>query len=43
MRAAEPDKAFRTFTDAEEIAAGLVYLFGDGARKMNRKRLSLFP
>jgi NAD(P)-dependent dehydrogenase (short-subunit alcohol dehydrogenase family) len=43
MRAAEPDKAFKTFTDAEEIAAGLVYLFSDGARKMNRQRLSLHP
>jgi NAD(P)-dependent dehydrogenase (short-subunit alcohol dehydrogenase family) len=43
MRAADPDKAFKTFTDVEEIAAGLVYLFSDGARKMNRKRLSLFP
>ena len=43
MRAAEPDKAFKTFTDAEDIAAGLVYLFSDAARKMNRKRLSLYP
>jgi NAD(P)-dependent dehydrogenase (short-subunit alcohol dehydrogenase family) len=43
MRAAEPEKAFKTFTDAEEIAAGLVFLFSDGARKMNRKRLSLHP
>lgn len=43
MRAAEPDKAFKSFTDVDEIAGGLVYLFGDGARKMNRKRLSLFP
>jgi NAD(P)-dependent dehydrogenase (short-subunit alcohol dehydrogenase family) len=43
MRAAEPDKAFKAFTDAEEIAAGLVYLFSDAARKMNRKRLSLHP
>jgi len=43
MRAAEPDKAFKTFTDVDEIAAGLVYLFGDGARKMNRQRLSLHP
>ena len=43
MRAAEPDKAFKTFTDTEDIAAGLVYLFSDAARKMNRKRLSLYP
>lgn len=43
MRAAEPEKAFTTFTHAGEIAAGIVFLFGDGARKMNRKRLSLHP
>jgi NAD(P)-dependent dehydrogenase (short-subunit alcohol dehydrogenase family) len=43
MRAAEPDKAFKTFTDVEDIAAGLVYLFSDAGRKMNRKRLSLHP
>ena len=43
MRAAEPGKAFATFTDVDEIAAGLVYLFSDAARKMNRKRLSLHP
>jgi hypothetical protein len=43
MRAAEPEKAFKTFTDVGEIADGLVFLFGDGARKMNRKRLALHP
>ena len=41
MRAAEPEKAFKTFTDVGEIAEALVFLFGDAARKMNRKRLSL--
>jgi NAD(P)-dependent dehydrogenase (short-subunit alcohol dehydrogenase family) len=41
MRAENPDKAFRTFTDVDEIAGALVYLCSDGARKMNGHRLHL--
>jgi NAD(P)-dependent dehydrogenase (short-subunit alcohol dehydrogenase family) len=43
MRADNPDKPYRTFTSAEEIAAGIHFLCSDGARKMNGKRLPLFP
>jgi NAD(P)-dependent dehydrogenase (short-subunit alcohol dehydrogenase family) len=43
MRAAEPDKAFKTFTDAADIAAAIAFLFGAAAAKMNGKRLSLHP
>lgn len=43
MRAAEPDKAFRTFTDAGEVAQALAFLVSDAARKMNAKRLDLHP
>jgi NAD(P)-dependent dehydrogenase (short-subunit alcohol dehydrogenase family) len=41
MRAENPDKAYKTFTDTEEIAAGLVYLCSDASRKMNGQRLHL--
>ena len=41
QREAEPDKAFRTFTDAAEIADAIVYLASDAARKMNGHRLHL--
>jgi NAD(P)-dependent dehydrogenase (short-subunit alcohol dehydrogenase family) len=43
MRAADPDKPYRTFTSAEEIAEGIHFLCSDGARKMNGKRLPLYP
>jgi NAD(P)-dependent dehydrogenase (short-subunit alcohol dehydrogenase family) len=43
MRAADPDKAFKTFTDATDIAGGIAYLLGERAAKMNGKRLSLHP
>ena len=43
MRAAEPDKEFRTFTDVGEIAAAISYLLSPGARKMNGARLELHP
>jgi NAD(P)-dependent dehydrogenase (short-subunit alcohol dehydrogenase family) len=43
MRADNPDQAYRTFTSAEEIAEGLAFLCSDGARKMNGKRLPLYP
>lgn len=43
MRENSPDKAYKTFTDAQEIAAGIAFLCSDSARKMNGKRLSLYP
>ena len=39
MRAEHPEKAYRTFTDAEEIAEALVFLCSDAARKMTGQRL----
>jgi NAD(P)-dependent dehydrogenase (short-subunit alcohol dehydrogenase family) len=41
MRAENPDKEYRTFTDVGEIADALVYLCSDAARKMNGQRLHL--
>ncbi|MFL5884103.1 MAG: SDR family oxidoreductase [Thermoleophilaceae bacterium] len=41
MRAENPDKDYRSFTDASEIAEAIAFLLGDGARKMNGQRLSL--
>jgi NAD(P)-dependent dehydrogenase (short-subunit alcohol dehydrogenase family) len=41
MRADNPDKAYKTFTDVEEIAEALVFLCSDAARKMNGQRLHL--
>lgn len=41
MRAENPDNAYRSFTDAEEIADAIVYLASDAARKSNGKRLHL--
>jgi NAD(P)-dependent dehydrogenase (short-subunit alcohol dehydrogenase family) len=41
MRAASPQKAFRTFTDAQDIADALVFVCSDASRKMNGQRLSL--
>jgi len=41
MRAESPEKAYKTFTDTGEIAAALVYLCSDAARKMNGQRLHL--
>ena len=43
MRAANPDKPYRTFTSAEDIAEGIHFLCSDGAQKMNGKRLPLYP
>jgi NAD(P)-dependent dehydrogenase (short-subunit alcohol dehydrogenase family) len=43
MRADNPEKPYRTFTSTEEIADGIHFLCSDGARKMNGKRLPLFP
>jgi NAD(P)-dependent dehydrogenase (short-subunit alcohol dehydrogenase family) len=41
MRAENPDKPYKTFTDASQIAEGIAFLLGDGASKMNGQRLSL--
>ena len=43
MREASPEKEFRTFTSAEDIAAALEYICADEAAKMNGKRLELYP
>ena len=43
MRAENPDKPFKTFTSAEEIAAAIEFLCSDAAPKMNGKRLPLYP
>jgi NAD(P)-dependent dehydrogenase (short-subunit alcohol dehydrogenase family) len=43
MRADNPEKPYRTFTSAEDIADGIHFLCSDGAGKMNGKRLPLFP
>jgi NAD(P)-dependent dehydrogenase (short-subunit alcohol dehydrogenase family) len=41
MRAENPDKAYKSFTDVGEIADGLVFMCSDAARKMNGQRLRL--
>jgi NAD(P)-dependent dehydrogenase (short-subunit alcohol dehydrogenase family) len=41
MRAASPDKAFRTFTDARHMASAIAFLVSDVAVAMNGQRLSL--
>ena len=41
MRAAEPDKAFKTFTDAADIAAAIRFILSDAGAKMNGQRLAL--
>jgi NAD(P)-dependent dehydrogenase (short-subunit alcohol dehydrogenase family) len=41
MREENPDKDYKTFTDASEIAEAIVFLLSDAARKMNGQRLSL--
>ena len=43
MREQSPDKEFKTFTSAEEIAEAIVFVCSDAARKMNGKRLPLYP
>ena len=43
MRLDAPDKEFRTFTDADEIAQAIAFLLSDAGRKMNGQRLSLHP
>lgn len=43
MREESPDKEFKTFTDASEIAEAIAFLLSPAARKMNGQRLSLHP
>jgi NAD(P)-dependent dehydrogenase (short-subunit alcohol dehydrogenase family) len=43
MRAENPDKPFRSFTSAEQIADAIDFVCSDAAAKMNGKRLSLHP
>jgi NAD(P)-dependent dehydrogenase (short-subunit alcohol dehydrogenase family) len=43
MREQSPDKPFATFTSAEEIAEAIAFVCSDAARKMNGKRLPLYP
>jgi NAD(P)-dependent dehydrogenase (short-subunit alcohol dehydrogenase family) len=43
MREENPDKPFRTFTSAEDIAEAIAFVCSDAAAKMNGKRLSLHP
>jgi NAD(P)-dependent dehydrogenase (short-subunit alcohol dehydrogenase family) len=43
MREANPDKPYRTFTSAEDIAEAIAFLCSDAAAKMNGKRLALHP
>jgi NAD(P)-dependent dehydrogenase (short-subunit alcohol dehydrogenase family) len=42
MRAAEPDKAFKTFTDAGDIADAIRFVLSDAGAKMNGQRLALY-
>jgi len=41
MRAANPDKPYKTFTDARHIADGIAFLMSDAASRMNGQRLAL--
>jgi NAD(P)-dependent dehydrogenase (short-subunit alcohol dehydrogenase family) len=43
MRAANPDKPYKTFTSAEDIAAAIEFVCSGEAAKMNGKRLPLYP
>jgi NAD(P)-dependent dehydrogenase (short-subunit alcohol dehydrogenase family) len=43
MRAENPEKPFRTFTSADDIAAAIAFLCSNAAAKMNGKRLALHP
>lgn len=43
MRDANPDKPYRTFTSAEDIAEAIAFLCSDRGQKMNGKRLQLHP
>jgi NAD(P)-dependent dehydrogenase (short-subunit alcohol dehydrogenase family) len=41
MRAANPDKAYKTFTDASDMADAIAFLVSDTAARMNGQRLAL--
>src|SRR3954449_1207220 len=41
MRAQNPDKPYKTFTDAQHIAEALAFLLSEAGSKMNGQRLSL--
>jgi hypothetical protein len=41
MRAENPDKAYRTFTDASHMADAIAFLCSPSAAKMNGQRVSL--
>jgi NAD(P)-dependent dehydrogenase (short-subunit alcohol dehydrogenase family) len=41
MRAQNPDKAYKTFTDARHMADAIAFLCSESAAKMNGQRLSL--
>jgi NADP-dependent 3-hydroxy acid dehydrogenase YdfG len=43
MRDENPEKEFRTFTSAEDLADAIHFVVGDSAAKMNGKRLELHP
>jgi NAD(P)-dependent dehydrogenase (short-subunit alcohol dehydrogenase family) len=43
MREANPDKPYKTFTAAEDIAEAIAFVCSDAAAKMNGKRLALYP
>jgi NAD(P)-dependent dehydrogenase (short-subunit alcohol dehydrogenase family) len=43
MREANPDKPYRTFTGAEDIAEAIAFLCSEAGAKMNGKRLELYP
>jgi NADP-dependent 3-hydroxy acid dehydrogenase YdfG len=43
MRDENPEKEFRTFTSAEDLADAIRFVVGDSAAKMNGKRLELHP
>ena len=42
MRAQQPEKDFAAYTDADEVAAAIVFLLSDAARKVNGQRLALY-
>ena len=43
MRAAHPEKPYKTFTPAADLADAIAWLFSDAARTMNGRRLALHP
>ena len=43
MRAQNPDKPFKTFTPAEDIAAAIEFVCSEAGARMNGKRLPLHP